>query len=118
MKAAIKAGRLANGFERGKGKIVHAVDSLSPMYEYSICGTKPAVQWIEKDETITCKKCLKLLKKSHFGKGPCMRVKVTIELELDVEYGSIKADVYQYLKDLMEDETLYFETEELLPEEC
>ena len=63
MKTVIKAGKLANGAEKGKGKVVHLVDDNTIYCCKAICGTEPAIQWIERpDLTPTCKKCLKLVK--------------------------------------------------------
>lgn len=67
MKAAIKAGKLANGFERGKGTVVHAIESDLP---YSVCGTRPANQWIQRDDlVVNCKRCLKKLNKDRGNHG-------------------------------------------------
>lgn len=61
MKKVIKAGKLANGFERGKGKIVHLVFDEGIYYGPSLCGEVAAIQFIEViDKEVTCKKCIKL----------------------------------------------------------
>jgi hypothetical protein len=63
MKAAAKAGKLANGLELGKGKIIHAVENTSYNSE-SICGTKPAIAWSERELTeINCPKCIKQMRR-------------------------------------------------------
>jgi hypothetical protein len=60
----IKAGKLANGFERGKGSIVHL--SKSSYYGPALCGAVPAIQWIERNEReVTCAKCLKAATNSN-----------------------------------------------------
>lgn len=60
--SATKAGKLANGFERGKGTIVHAVQSVAPYVERALCGSAPKVQWIAREgASVTCQKCLKKL---------------------------------------------------------
>lgn len=59
IKAGVKAGRLANGMERGKGRVVHAVDG-----QYSLCGQLPANQWSERElSEITCPRCIRLMRK-------------------------------------------------------
>jgi hypothetical protein len=65
---AVKAGPLANGFERGKGRVVHAInlqyDGTFDGLVASLCGDRPAICWSERyDAEITCKKCLKKLNK-------------------------------------------------------
>lgn len=60
MKAVKKAGRLANGAERGKGTIVHlAEDSNAAFSGSSLCGQRPSNCWVtvENPQSI-CKKCL------------------------------------------------------------
>ena len=65
---ATKAGKLANGFERGKGTIVHAVQSLAPYVERALCGSAPKVQWIAREgASVTCQKCLKKLGSRPLG---------------------------------------------------
>ena len=64
--AKYRGGKLANGFERDKGKIIHAL--IEPNYT-AICGVKPgkkSVGWLPFDkslplELVNCKKCLKKL---------------------------------------------------------
>jgi hypothetical protein len=57
-KTVIKAGRLSNGFELGKGKVVHLADN-----DYiALCGSKPAITFTEVSRDISCAKCLKLKK--------------------------------------------------------
>jgi len=54
----VKAGKLANGAEKGKGLIVHL--SEYSYYGPALCGAIPAIQWNERPEKeVTCKKCLK-----------------------------------------------------------
>lgn len=62
LKKVVKAGALANGAERGKGRVVHLVDSVHPYMELALCGAVPAIQWSIRDdaEEVTCKKCLRL----------------------------------------------------------
>jgi len=63
MKTMVKAGKLANGAERGKGKIVHLVPDENSYAYKSLCGEVPAIQWSDRpDLNVTCKKCLKLVK--------------------------------------------------------
>ncbi len=64
-KNAIKAGKLANGWERGKGSVVHLVPE---QYVYcggtAACGERPAIAWSEREDlVVTCKKCLKAVTK-------------------------------------------------------
>jgi hypothetical protein len=64
---AKKAGKLANGWERGKGKTIHAVASdYEPVLPHieALCGTKPKISWapLHDDSGVTCPKCLKKLK--------------------------------------------------------
>jgi hypothetical protein len=71
MKKVVKAGKLANGFELGKGKIVHLVDSDKEIDLYcrdSLCGERPAISWTEVDCEVTCSKCLRKLKILQEGK--------------------------------------------------
>lgn len=57
----IKAGKLANGMERGKGSIVHL--SESSYCGPALCGASPAISWcLRPEKEITCKKCLNLAK--------------------------------------------------------
>lgn len=61
IKGAVKAGKLANGLELGKGKIVHAIktDKESLYLETSLCGQKPKVQWSERQVSeVNCHACL------------------------------------------------------------
>lgn len=61
-----KAGRLANGYESGKGSILHLTDS--PYAGRALCGVAPQIQWIEcPDSSVTCEKCLKKLKQGAVG---------------------------------------------------
>lgn len=57
-KGAVKAGKLANGYERDKGKIVHIVESGD-----ALCGTpRPKNQWSYRElGEATCPKCIKKL---------------------------------------------------------
>lgn len=65
MKPAVKAGKLANGAERGKGKVVHMVPSDYPVMEKALCGDQPKISWtIRENSVITCKKCLKMMEES------------------------------------------------------
>lgn len=52
---AVKAGRLANGWERDKGRVVHVVEGGD-----ALCRTKPpANQWSERPLTdANCPKCI------------------------------------------------------------
>lgn len=64
LKAAVKAGKLANGFERGKGRVVHIVNSGE-----SLCGQRPAISWSERDwKETSCKKCIDQFLKEKFFK--------------------------------------------------
>lgn len=57
-KAGCKNGKLANGMELGKGKIIHAVKGFK-----SLCGQEPKISWSEREiKDINCKKCLKIIK--------------------------------------------------------
>lgn len=64
-KSAIKAGKLANGEERGKGSVVHLVSEDSLYYgTAAMCGERPAITWSERENlSVTCKKCLKIINK-------------------------------------------------------
>jgi hypothetical protein len=61
-----KAGKLANGWERGKGKPVHAVISEDEpdYFNKAVCGLNPKISWTILDDTaeVTCPQCLKKLK--------------------------------------------------------
>lgn len=62
MKAAVKAGKLSNGLENDKGKVVHFVEDLG-MNTRSLCGTRPANQWSERELLeVNCEKCIKKLR--------------------------------------------------------
>jgi hypothetical protein len=52
-----KAGKLANGFEIGKGSIIHL--NYSGNEYVSLCGEKAAITFVETDRDVTCKKCLR-----------------------------------------------------------
>lgn len=59
---AIKAGKLANGAERGKGAVVHACHGPEPYLEKALCGEAPKIQWsVRRGAAVTCAKCLKRL---------------------------------------------------------
>lgn len=64
-RGAVKAGKLANGLEKGKGTIIHIIEAkYIGIWGYSLCGQKPAISWIEKDiKAVTCSKCIKQLEK-------------------------------------------------------
>jgi hypothetical protein len=71
-----RAGKLANGWERGKGSIYHAVERHAGLYGGSaLCGVRPAISWTgnampdckgwEKaasETEITCPKCKRMLR--------------------------------------------------------
>lgn len=58
-RAGVKAGKLANGLELGKGKVVHIIDG-----QYSLCGQSPARAWAERElNQASCAKCIKKLRK-------------------------------------------------------
>lgn len=58
-RAAVKAGKLANVLELGKGKVVHVLDG-----QYSLCGQTAARAWAEREmNEVTCVKCVKKLRK-------------------------------------------------------
>ena len=63
MKKAIKSGRLSNGLELGKGRIVHLVREYG--FGQSVCGAKPgtksALGFIETEMPLNCPKCIKKL---------------------------------------------------------
>lgn len=65
LKAAVKAGKLANGWERGKGSVLHLIETEHPdLYmQKALCGAQPAIQWTERDVDLSkcCPKCLKKL---------------------------------------------------------
>lgn len=65
MYKVVKAGRLANGAERGKGRIVHW--SESDYLGRALCGAQPRIQWSvqESDKEVTCVKCKKLKGGTH-----------------------------------------------------
>lgn len=60
-----KAGRLANGAERGRGSVLHVVEfsGRHPSVERALCGERPKVQWaVVNRETHppTCPKCKRI----------------------------------------------------------
>lgn len=58
-----KAGRRANGGESDRGVVTHAIIGKHGLI--ALCGTKPAHDWAEWEETnLTCEKCLKRLNRS------------------------------------------------------
>lgn len=63
--SVVKAGKLSNGFERDKGKVIHLVEvpSLGSAYlQKALCGAQPSIQWSEREgQPATCPKCLKRL---------------------------------------------------------
>lgn len=66
MKRLIKAGKLANGFERGKGQVVHLVPDGASYCGNAVCGSRPAVQWTDAGHAlVTCKKCLEFEKRAE-----------------------------------------------------
>ena len=59
MTPVVKAGKLANGAERGKGRIIHLVDSDHPYLEPALCGEVPKIQWSTiEDNRVSCSKCV------------------------------------------------------------
>lgn len=55
----IKAGKLANGAEKGKGSIVHL--SESDYCGPALCGATPKIQWVARPEKeVSCTKCIKI----------------------------------------------------------
>jgi hypothetical protein len=59
MKYGVKAGKLASGAERGKGSVVHAIDTDSDLYlQEALCGARPKIQWSERGGQTTCSKCI------------------------------------------------------------
>ena len=63
MKSVVKAGTLANGFERKRGIVVHVVDSEKPYLEWSLCKVRPKNQWSVVADEVNCPKCLKAMGK-------------------------------------------------------
>lgn len=59
MITVIKSGKLANGAERDKGKIVHLAKHLG--FEKALCGAKPgkrsAMGFIQTEMELNCSKC-------------------------------------------------------------
>lgn len=76
MKTAVKAGKLANGWERGKGRVVHLIDTKKDLYmQKALCGEQPAIQWTEREDAQpTCSKCLK-----HFNEGKHLQQPADLE---------------------------------------
>lgn len=67
LRGGVKAGRLRNGLEKGKGKVVHAVETTRDFLymEASLCGQMPSVHWSQRKlEDVTCPKCLKKLQEN------------------------------------------------------
>lgn len=60
-----KAGKLANGWERGKGTIIHVVEADPEHHlimQEALCGAQPKIQWTEVDSPKDlCPKCAKKL---------------------------------------------------------
>ncbi len=73
--AAQLAGRCANGYERGAGKVVHAVNvSMHEVgvginsYKYSLCNKTHGARsagWSFSEGDVNCKKCLKEMDKQR-----------------------------------------------------
>ncbi len=63
MKAGVKAGKLANGFERDRGKVIHALPTNFEIYDGpAVCGAQPKITWNYKLQyQINCPKCRKLI---------------------------------------------------------
>ena len=60
-----KAGKLANGAERGRGTVFHVVEFSGryPNTERALCGARPKIQWgtIGRDrQEPTCPRCRKI----------------------------------------------------------
>lgn len=72
-----KAGRCANGFERGRGVIIHYLNATEKQIDSgafwlkALCGTETgrrSVGWTQRPESeVTCKKCLKKASVSDDG---------------------------------------------------
>lgn len=62
---AVKAGRLANGFERGKGSIVHIIEAqYAGLWAHALCNATPSIAWTERELAhATCPKCIARLGK-------------------------------------------------------
>lgn len=58
-----KAGKLANGWESGKGTIWHAVPVDNHGTLPALCGAVPAISWAGSADAVTCPRCLRKLEK-------------------------------------------------------
>jgi hypothetical protein len=77
LRAARKAGRCADGFERGSGSVVHIVPSARPFGDYhagaALCGTKPgrrSAGWVDLagyfgQSGVTCVRCVSRWMRKH-----------------------------------------------------
>jgi hypothetical protein len=72
--AATLAGRCANGYERGRGSVVHAVppEATRNGWGIALCGRKPgrrSAGWSERDVTVnvTCPRCLAAIEREQRG---------------------------------------------------
>jgi hypothetical protein len=66
MKSMIKTGRCTDGFERGAGRVRHALPDDTPECSHAkaLCGTKPgrrSVGWSNNLYYVNCKRCLQKL---------------------------------------------------------
>jgi hypothetical protein len=60
--AAVKAGKLTNGYELGKGRKIHLVPVEKSYCGYALCGDRPAIQWSERElDTVNCSECMSQL---------------------------------------------------------
>lgn len=57
---AVKAGKLTNGLERGKGSVVHIIEAqYAGLWATALCKATPSVAWTERDlAQVTCPKCI------------------------------------------------------------
>lgn len=100
---ATLAGRCANGFERGQGVVVHAVECSDnelrfgiDFYAESLCGKTHGARsagWCSRrDLQVTCRKCLKVLAQAN-------SIKVVPEKAIENSTGKVykQTDVFEAL---------------------
>lgn len=62
MKKLVKSGKLANGYERDKGRVAHFVPDGNTYAGPALCGTAPSNQWVEvKDFSRDCPRCARAI---------------------------------------------------------
>ncbi len=74
---AVKNGKLANGFERDKGRVIHIIEGGG-----SLCGARPVNGWSERHiKEASCNRCIAKLERELVMKNLLGQIDNMIEEE-------------------------------------